>query len=250
MEFGLYVTVDGGAHWVKMAGVPTSAGARHHDPAARRAISSPARSAAASSSSTTTPRCATCRRRRSAERARLYPLRDAYQYNELGQFEATWGNTTYPQPALRRAADLQHRPGAGAEKMAIQIADDQGQQVRRIELTGDAADAGPAPHRVGSAPRSARRRAARPGRGGGGGSAAAAATPARRSRRRATRRRSGRSAARRSPRSASRCRSWWCRSRGRTGFKGVHGVQRGSKGSSRVRGVRFGPNLEPNPSEP
>ena len=27
-----------------------------------------------------------------AERARLYPVRDAYQYNELGQFEATWGN--------------------------------------------------------------------------------------------------------------------------------------------------------------
>ena len=39
-----------------------------------------------------------------AERARLYPMRDAYQFNELDQMEAAWGNTAYAEPALRRAA--------------------------------------------------------------------------------------------------------------------------------------------------
>src|SRR6185369_17801107 len=74
-----------------------------------------------------------------SERARLYPMRDASQYNELGQFEATWGNTTYQNPPY--GALLTYSIGAGPAsdaKFAIQIADDQGKQVRRIELTGDA----------------------------------------------------------------------------------------------------------------
>jgi hypothetical protein len=71
-----------------------------------------------------------------AERARLYPLRDAYQYDVLGQYEATWGNTTYPNPPYGALITYSIGQG-GSEKMAIQIADEQGQQVRRIELTGD-----------------------------------------------------------------------------------------------------------------
>ena len=77
-------------------------GPRHRDPQARRGSRSPARSGAASSSSTTTVRCASCTPQALGERARLYPLRDAYQYNELGQYEATWGNTTYPNPPTAR----------------------------------------------------------------------------------------------------------------------------------------------------
>ena len=34
MEFGLYATVDGGSHWVKMSGRADPDGARHHHPEA------------------------------------------------------------------------------------------------------------------------------------------------------------------------------------------------------------------------
>ena len=58
MEFGLYATVDGGAHWVEDGRRADVAGARYHDPASGKGTSSPARSAAASSSWMTTRRCA------------------------------------------------------------------------------------------------------------------------------------------------------------------------------------------------
>jgi hypothetical protein len=168
MEFGLYATVDGGAHWVKMAGVPTSqvrditiqkregdlvAGTFGRgvfildDYTALRDV---------------TPQAL-------AERARLYPMRDAYQYNELGQFEATWGNTTYPSAPYGALLtySIGQAPAADA-KVAIQIADDTGKQVRRIELTGDAVT--PGLHRAawdlrGDPPAGA----PQGGRGGGGG---------------------------------------------------------------------------------
>ena len=165
MEFGLYATVDGGAHWVKMSGVPTVqvrdvtiqkregdvvAGTFGRgvfildDYTALRELSSQAL----------------------GERARLYPLRDAYQYNELGQYEASPGNTTYPNPEY--GALLTYSIGRAADgKMAIQIADSQGQQVRRIELTGDALK--PGVHRVAWDLRKDPPAPAAGGRGGQGG---------------------------------------------------------------------------------
>jgi hypothetical protein len=75
------------------------------------------------------------------EKARLYPLRDAYQFDVLGQYEATWGNTTYPNPPY--GALLTYSIGqAGSDKLAIQIADEQGAQVRRIELSSEQATPG------------------------------------------------------------------------------------------------------------
>jgi len=167
MEFGLWATVDGGAHWVQMSGVPTSQvrdiaiQRRENDLVAgtfgRGVFILDDITALREVSSETL-----------AERARVYPLRDAVQYNELGQYEATWGNTTYPNPpygALLTYSLAQ----AGSDKWAIQITDDQGQRVRRIELTGDQLTAGL--HRIGwdlrrdppaGAPQGQ-------GRGGGGG---------------------------------------------------------------------------------
>ena len=165
MEFGLFATVDGGQHWVKMSGVPTVqvrdvaihkregdvvAGTFGRgvfvldDYSALRELSSQAL----------------------AERARLYPLRDAYQYNELGQYEASWGNTTYQNPSY--GALLTYSIGQASEaKMAIQIADDQGQQVRRIELSGDAVT--PGVHRIAWDLRRDPPAGAAAGRGGQGG---------------------------------------------------------------------------------
>lgn len=143
-EFGLYVTVDGGSHWVKMTGVPNMAvrdvaiQQRDGDLVAGtfgRGVFilddySPLRQMTAQAL---------------ADRAHLYPLRDAYQFNELNQMEATWGNTAEPNPPY--GALLTYSIGqAGPATYALQIADSTGKEVRRIELSGD--DATPGLHRV------------------------------------------------------------------------------------------------------
>jgi photosystem II stability/assembly factor-like uncharacterized protein len=168
MEFGLYATVDGGAHWAKMAGLPT---AQVRDIAFQKregdlVAGTFGRGVFILDDSTAlrevTPQTL-------AEPAHLYPLRDAYQFNELGQLEATWGNTSYPNPPY--GAVMTYSLGAapaGDAKLAVQITDGQGKQVRRIELTGDAL--APGLHRVawdlrGDPPAGA----PAGGRGGGGG---------------------------------------------------------------------------------
>jgi hypothetical protein len=104
-----------------------------------------------------------------AEKARLYPMRDAYQYNELNQVEATWGNTSSPNPPYGALLtySLASATSAADVKLVLQIADDQGKQVRRIELTGDAAT--PGLHRIAWDLRGDPPAPAQGGRGGGGG---------------------------------------------------------------------------------
>jgi photosystem II stability/assembly factor-like uncharacterized protein len=180
MEFGLYATVDGGAHWVKMSGVPT---AQVRDIAIQKRdgdlVAGTFGRGVFILDDYTALRDVTAQGL--AERARLYPMRDAYQYNELGQFEATWGNTTYQNPPY--GALMTYSVGqapAGDAKLAIQIADDQGKQVRRIELAGDAAT--PGLHRAawdlrGEPPAGAGRGGAGFGGGGFGGRGGNAGPP-------------------------------------------------------------------------
>ena len=134
MEFGLYATVDGGAHWVKMAGVPTvqvrdiAIHRRDEDLVAGtfgRGVFvlddyTPLRDVTADAL---------------AEKARLYPMRNAYQFNELNQMEASWGNTSYDNPPY--GATFTYSIGqapAGDQKLALTISDGEGKQIRRIEL--------------------------------------------------------------------------------------------------------------------
>jgi photosystem II stability/assembly factor-like uncharacterized protein len=165
MEFGLYATVDGGANWVRMSGVPTiqvrdvTIHKREGDVIAGTFGRGVFVLDDYSALREMTPQTL-------GERARLYPLRDAYQYNELNQYEATYGNTTYPNPPY--GAVLTYSIGQAADaKMVIQIADDQGQQVRRLELTGDALT--PGVHRIAWDLRRDPPAAAAGGRGGQGG---------------------------------------------------------------------------------
>ena len=170
MEFGLYATLDGGAHWVKMSGVPTT---QVRDITIQRRENDLV--AGTFGRGVFILDDYTALRDVSAEgladRARLYPLRDAYQFNELGQYEATWGNTSYENPAY--GALLTYSIGqSGSDKLAIQIADDQGQRVRRIELNGDQVT--PGLHRIAwdlrrDPPANAQQGGGRGGGGGGGG---------------------------------------------------------------------------------
>jgi photosystem II stability/assembly factor-like uncharacterized protein len=181
MEFGLYATVDGGAHWVKMSGVPTS---QVRDVAIQKregdlVAGTFGRGVFILDDYTAlrevTPQAL-------AERARLYPLRDAYQYNELGQYEATWGNTTYPNPPYGAVLTYSLGPAAGADqKLTVTISDNDGKQVRRLELCSD--ETTPGLHRIawdlrGDNP-NAPSRCEAGGRGGGGfgGRGGGGATP-------------------------------------------------------------------------
>jgi photosystem II stability/assembly factor-like uncharacterized protein len=135
MEHGLYATVDGGAHWLKM-GVPVS---QYRDITIQRregdlVAGTFGRGVFVLDDYTALRDVST---QTLAEKARLYPLRDAYQYNELGQYEATWGNTTYRNPPYGALLTYSIGQGPGAEKLAITIADEEGLRVRRLDLAAN-----------------------------------------------------------------------------------------------------------------
>jgi hypothetical protein len=82
-----------------------------------------------------------------AEEARLFPLRDAYMFNELGQIRAAWGDPVTPNPPYGAVFTYSvGKPPAADTKLVLSISDDAGTHVRRIELTGDRATLGV--HRV------------------------------------------------------------------------------------------------------
>ena len=175
MEFGLYVTVDGGARWLKMAGVPTS---QYRDITIQRREGdlvagtfgrgifilddyTPLRHVTAATL---------------GERARLYPLRDAYLYNELGQYEASWGNTTYRNPPFGALLTYSIGQGAGGDKLVMRISDAEGQRVRQIDLGAE--DVTPGLHRLAwDLRRDPPAGAAQGGRGGGGGGGRGGGSP-------------------------------------------------------------------------
>jgi hypothetical protein len=70
-----------------------------------------------------------------AEEARLFPLRDAHQFDVLNQVTAAWGDPSTPNPpygALFTYHIGQTPPGEA--KLVLTIADDTGKQVRRLDL--------------------------------------------------------------------------------------------------------------------
>ena len=135
MEFGLYVTVDGGQHWVRMTGVPTS---QVRDVTIQRregdlVAGTFGRGVFILDDYTAlrdvTPQAL-------AETARLYPPRDAYQFNELGQMEASWGNTSTPNPPYGAQLTYSIGQAPGDQKLALNIADNEGKVIRRLDLCG------------------------------------------------------------------------------------------------------------------
>jgi photosystem II stability/assembly factor-like uncharacterized protein len=135
MEFGVYFTSDGGAHWVQLkGGMPTS---QARDLLIQRrendlVVGTFGRGAFILDDYTAlrdiTPQSLT-------EEARLFPLRDAYQFDVLNQVEAAWGDPSTPNPPY--GALFTYHVGqapAGDAKLVLTIADDTGKQVRRLDL--------------------------------------------------------------------------------------------------------------------
>src|SRR4029079_12837587 len=79
------------------------------------------------------------------EEAHLFPLRDAYQFNELNQVEASWGDMSAPNPPNGALFTYSLGAAAAGGQYAINIADSTGKQVRRIALDEKA---GPGVHRI------------------------------------------------------------------------------------------------------
>jgi photosystem II stability/assembly factor-like uncharacterized protein len=138
LEFGVWFTTDGGSHWVQLkGGIPTSQ-ARDltihrretdlvvgtfgrgayilDDYSALRDIGSEALAA----------------------EAKLLPLRDAYQYDQLGQVRAAWGDPTTPNPPYG-AVFTYHvaQPPGGETKLVLTVTNAAGAQVRRLEVPKD-----------------------------------------------------------------------------------------------------------------
>ena len=107
------------------------------------------------------------------EEARLFPLRDAYMFDQLGQQEAAWGNASTPNPPYGAVFtyNVGQAPAADA-KLVMNISDDTGKHVRRLDLSKE-----PGVHRIAwdlrgdPPPRETTDAGGRGGRGGRGGGA-------------------------------------------------------------------------------
>jgi photosystem II stability/assembly factor-like uncharacterized protein len=138
MEFGVWFTVDGGTHWVQLdGGIPT---AQARDLVIQRresdlVVGTFGRGAYIlddySALRDVTPQALT-------EDGHLFPLRDAYMFDVLGQVEATWGDPTTPNPPYGALFTYSvGQPPAADAKLVLTIADDTGKQIRRLELAKD-----------------------------------------------------------------------------------------------------------------
>jgi hypothetical protein len=135
MEFGVWFTADGGARWTQLTGgIPTTQ-ARDLQIQRREAdlvVGTFGRGAFIlddySALRGLTPEVLT-------EEARLFPLRDAYLFNELTHFTAAWGNVSTPNPPYGAVFtyNIGQVPPADA-KQVLTIVDDAGRPVRRLDL--------------------------------------------------------------------------------------------------------------------
>jgi photosystem II stability/assembly factor-like uncharacterized protein len=135
LEHGVYVTVDGGQRWTQLkGGMPTIMARDLHIQKRETDLVVGTFGRGAYILDDYSPlRAVTTQTLTSA--AVLLPLRDAYQYNQLNQQRAAWGNYTTPNPPYGAVFTYYvGQPPAGDAKLAITIADESGRQMRRFEV--------------------------------------------------------------------------------------------------------------------
>ena len=136
LEFGVWVTVDGGAGWVQLEGGMPTAQARDlaiHRRAADLVVGTFGRGVYILDDYS--PLRELTREALAADAA-LLPLRDVYLFDVLGQQQAALGNVATPNPPVGAVFTYTaaRAPAAGAA-LVLTIADDGGRQVRRLTLT-------------------------------------------------------------------------------------------------------------------
>ena len=165
LEFGVFFSVDGGAHWTQLrGGIPTTQ-ARDLEIQKREndlVVGSFGRGAYILDDYTAlrdlSPQAMT-------QDAALFQLRDAYLFEELGQVRAAWGDPSTPNPPFG-AIFTYHvaKPPAGDARLVLTIADETGKQVRQLQLSRE-----PGMHRIAWNLRGEAQPGQGGGRGGGGG---------------------------------------------------------------------------------
>jgi hypothetical protein len=135
LELGVYLTIDGGQHWTQLkGGIPTNMARDLHIQKRETDLVVGTFGRGAYILDDYSPLRAITAETLSSPAA-LLPLRDAYQYNQLNQQRAAWGNETTPNPPYGAVFTYYvGQPPAGDARLAITIADDNGRQVRRIEV--------------------------------------------------------------------------------------------------------------------
>jgi hypothetical protein len=135
LEFGVYFTVDGGKGWTQLkGGIPTSMARDLHIQKRESDLVVGTFGRGAYILDDYSPLRAIGPQTLTAP-AQLLPLRDAYQYSQLNQQRAAWGNETTPNPPYGAVFTYYvGQPPADNAKLAITISDEQGRKVRRIEV--------------------------------------------------------------------------------------------------------------------
>jgi photosystem II stability/assembly factor-like uncharacterized protein len=144
LEFGVVVTLDGGSHWIPLkSGMPTiqARDVTIHRRDGDLVVGTFGRGVYIlddyGALRDVTPQAM-------SEEAHLFPLRDAYQYNELTQVSAAWGDIVTPNPPYGALFTYNvGRPPDSEANLAIDITDFGGKQIRRITVPAD-----PGMHRV------------------------------------------------------------------------------------------------------
>jgi hypothetical protein len=170
-EFGVYFSVDGGHRWTQLKGGMPVAQARDMTVQKREndlVVATFGRGFYVlddySALREMTPQAL-------GEDAHLYPLRDAYYFSQTGLAPAGTagigpmsGNWTAPNPPYGAAFTYSVNGSFGDDKLVLNITDDSGKQIRRLDLDKTSGLRRIAWNLRGEAPA-----AAAPGRGGGGG---------------------------------------------------------------------------------
>jgi len=187
-EYGLFFTVDGGAHWVQLKGGLPTVQVRDMDVQKREndlVLGTFGRSFYVLDDYSALRGVSA---QSLAQEAQLLPLRHAYQFNTRNQIRPAQSDWRAPNPPYGAVLTYHLRDAAPAgTQWAITISDDTGREVRRIDLSGEGgvkrvvwnlAEAPPAAAAVpagAAAPgRGGRAGGGGGGRGGGGGGTAAA----------------------------------------------------------------------------
>ena len=134
MEFGVWFTVDGGAHWTQLkGGIPTTQARdlQIHRRENDLVVGTFGRGAYIlddySALRGVTAQSLT-------EDAKLFPLRDAYLFNELTHIAAAWGNESTDNPPFGAIFTYHVGQTPADAKLVLTIADDAGRPFRRLDL--------------------------------------------------------------------------------------------------------------------
>ncbi len=137
LEFGVWVTVDGGASWSPLSGgIPTTQARDLHiqrrdndlivgtfgrgvfvldDYSALRSLTG----------------------QDVSSESRLFPLRDVYVFDLLTQQQAAWGNETNPNPPFGALFTYNLVRAPAGAKAVLNISDQSGREIRRLELPSE-----------------------------------------------------------------------------------------------------------------